>query len=150
MNTSNNISVNFGGNIESGYWSYLFEYWGGASSGYPDPIYEPAITKGALTFDTTGKNAALTIGSSSFYRYGNLVIGKMVITTTSKFLETGSGALVGILPLVPTSTWQFVGAITKVAFYESACGYVSTSGQVFIYMGKENETYIFNIQFPIA
>lgn len=140
---TDNISVDFGGVIDAGTWTYEFNYIGGTNAGYPDPIYEPAITKGDLVLDTTSKNAALTIESFTAYQYGNIAFVAMAIRSTTVFLEAGAGAVVGKLPIT-CSGLSFPGSITDVPFYETAFGDITNAGIIKIYCGKANKKYVFN------
>jgi hypothetical protein len=146
----NNIAINFGGDIGGGDWEYLIEYWtAGGSASYPDTTYELAQTKQLLTLNTTTKNAALTVNSSRVYQDNNLVAVSLQITTSSVFAETGGGATLGTLSVAPAAVIYFPGAIKKVSYYESAWGYLSNTGEIKLFFGKANETYMFNFTYPI-
>ena len=148
---ANNIAVDFRGDIEAGDWEYLCEFWvGSGATEYPDPTYELKQTKLEATLNPATKNAALTILSYNFYQDNNLVNVSLAVSTSAAFAETGSGAILGIMSVAPLSPIYFPGAIRKVSFYESAWGLISDTGEIKLFLGKANETYIFNFTYPLA
>jgi hypothetical protein len=147
---ANNIAADFGGTIGGGDWEYLCEFWvGSGATSYPDPIYEPAQTQGNLILNTTTKNSAITVIDYNAYQEDNMVICSLRLSSTAVFSETGSGAVVGVLPQSPSDSWSFPGAIKKVSFYESAYGEISAAGEIKVFLGKANETYLFNFSYSL-
>lgn len=83
---ANNVSINFGGDIEAGDWEYLLEYWGGVAAGYPDPVY-------ALASDLAGiDNRLLLAGRVGANPGTNTVFGSKyagALTMAQSFVSNG-------------------------------------------------------------
>lgn len=147
---SNNVSINFGGDIEAGDWEYILEYWAAAASAiYPDPIYEPAIIEGVLTPDYTGAALSINVISVYAYRYGSLCFVNMAVATKSTSV-IGATTKVCTLPNGPNNTRTFTGGMNDTTRYGSAMGFIQSDGDIYVIMGDKPFTFYFNFTFEIA
>ena len=148
---SNNVAINFGGTIEAGDWYYLLEFWTGNSGGeYPDPIYEPAITKSTPTLDQTTKSSQITISQFLSRQYGDIVVCNLRVEALSTYV-VNSSVVCGIISVNPgQNIWRFAGSMESTTNYESAYGFVQNNGEIRVRMGKSLQTYNFNFSFSIV
>jgi hypothetical protein len=143
---ANNISVNFGGPIETGDWEYILEFWTGASGGaYPDPIYALASQLPITTNPVISGSpqAGLTIVEYTLTRYGRVVSGHVVARATA--INTYYNW--GTIDLPPSVTRRFLGAPGIASNYETGYGKVLTTGIIQLQFGKANLDTIFDINY---
>lgn len=145
---ANNVAINFGGIIEGGDWEYLLEFWTGEGTGsYPDPIYEPAITKASIIIDYSSINSQINLLSFNIRRYNDIVIGHIGINFNNTYV-INSLKLVGALTSFPPISDIFIsGATASTNIYEPAFMSISGTGNIGVKSGYKNIDHYFNFTY---
>lgn len=145
---ANNVAINFGGSIEAGDWEYLLEFWTGEGTGsYPDPIYEPAITKASIFIDYSSINSQINLLSFNIRRYNDIVIGHIGINFNNTYV-INSLKLVGELTSFPPISDIFIsGATASTNIYEPAFMSISSHGDIGVKSGSKNIDHYFNFTY---
>jgi len=145
---ANNISVNFGGPIETGDWEYILEFWTGPSGGtYPDPIYALANHNHNMTdpIITPNIESGLTIVEYDLARYGNVISGHVI----AKGIVINNYYTWGTINAIPGSLKRFLGVPGNASYYESGFGRIGIDGTIELQFGKANIDTIFVINYII-
>lgn len=145
---SNNVAINFGGIIEGGDWEYLLEFWTGDGAGsYPDPIYEPAITKAGVVLDYSRISSQINLLSYGIKRYNDLVVGCISVNFKNTYVLNSLKLVGSLTSFAPIADTFIPGATNLTNIYQSAYMSINSVGDIGVMAGYKNIDYHFNFSY---